>query len=91
MSLFLPLLSCLILTLTLLELLLPLLNNRYSVYFRRVITAENLRAEEARRFVGAKTFDPELGWDKNPIARNYVDGKRYVAQSYGDSFVEGTE
>ncbi len=89
--LFLSFLSSLILAVTLLELSLPLLNKRYSVYFRRSITPASLKAAEARRFVSSKTFDPELGWDKDPIARNYVDGKRYMAQSYGDSFVEGAE
>jgi hypothetical protein len=84
-------LASLILTLALLELSLPFLNNRYSVYFRDSITPASLKAEEAQRFVNSKTFDPELGWDKDPIARNYVGGKRYVAQSYGDSFVEGAE
>lgn len=84
-------LSSLLLTLTLLELTLPLLNNRYSVYFRRNINPASLETDQARRFVRSKTFDPDLGWDKDPIARNYVDGKRYIAQSYGDSFVEGAE
>ena len=91
MKLLLSFLSSLILTLALLELSLPFLNNRYSIYFRHSITPASLKAEEARRFVSSKTFDPELGWDKDPIARNYIDGKRYIAQSYGDSFVEGAE
>jgi hypothetical protein len=91
MTLLLAFLSSLILTLTLLEFSLPFLNNRYSKYFRHSIASANLKAEEARRFVSSKTFDPELGWDKDPIARNFVDGKRYIAQSYGDSFVEGAE
>lgn len=75
----------------LLELSLPLFNDRYRVYFRHSITPAHLQLDEAQRFVSSKTFDPELGWDKNPIARNYVGGKRYLAQSYGDSFVEGAE
>jgi hypothetical protein len=90
-TLLLSFLSFLILTLALLELSLPFLNNRYSAYFRQGIAPASLKAEEARRFVSSKTFDPELGWDKDPIARNYVGGKRYFAQSYGDSFVEGVE
>ena len=89
--LFLSVLSSLILTVTLLELSLPLFNNRYRGYFRHSITPANLQLDEARRFVSSKTFDPELGWDKHPTARNYVSAKRYLAQSYGDSFVEGAE
>lgn len=89
--LFLPVLSSLILTVILLELSLPLFNDRYRGYFRHSITPANLQLDEAQRFVSSKTFDPELGWDKNPIARNYVGAKRYLAQSYGDSFVEGAE
>ena len=80
-----------VLTAAMLELSLPLLNHRYSTYFRRRITPSQLNLEDARRVIDAKTrtrFDPELGWDYRPVARNYVPGKRYLAQAYGDSFVE---
>ena len=82
MMLLVFLLSSLILTLSLLELSLPFLNNRYYRYFRHSISPASLKVEEARRFVNSKTFDRDLGWDKDPIVRNYVDGKRYIAQSY---------
>ena len=81
----------LVLTLALLELSLPLLHGRYATYFRRRIDPSSLNVDEARRFFSSRSFDPELGWDKDPIARNYVATKQYIAQSYGDSFVEGAE
>ena len=84
-------LASLVLTVALLELSLPLLHDRFAHYLRAIIIPANLKIDEAQRFVGSKTFDPELGWDHDPIARNYVGTKRYIAQSYGDSFVFGAE
>jgi len=87
-KLLLGLLAGLLLAVALLEASLPLLHDRFSIYFRRGITPSTLKAAEAQRFFSSKRFDPELGWDHNPVARNYVPKKRYLAQSYGDSFVE---
>jgi hypothetical protein len=84
-------LICSAVTIALLELSLPLLHGRYAAHFRRSIDVASLRPEEARRLFAAKGFDPDLGWDRDPIARNYVATKRYLAQSYGDSYVEGAE
>ena len=59
-----------------------------------------MTADDARHFFDTKSgasskyffiFDPELGWDSDPIARDYVTTKRYLAQSYGDSLVAGAE
>jgi hypothetical protein len=88
-KLFLGAVICSVLTLTLLELSLPLLNNRYSGNFKRTITASTLKSDAARRFFASKTFDPDLGWDYEPVARDHVPGKTYIAQSYGDSFTYG--
>jgi hypothetical protein len=82
---------CLLLTAGLLELSLPLLHSRYTTYFKRSISAASLRPDEAQRVFTSKAFDPDLGWDNDPIARNYIATKQYLAQSYGDSFVEGAE
>jgi|GEM_PF-3647410 len=82
-------LICLVLTTALLEALLPLLHRRYAPYFRQQVATSSLRLDDARRFVGAKTFDSQLGWNEAPSERNFVPGKQYVAQSYGDSFVKG--
>lgn len=79
----------LVCTIALLELLLPLLHGRYAIYFRRNIAPATLQTVDVQRFFKSKSFDPDLGWDRNPIARNYIPAKRYIAQSYGDSFVEG--
>ena len=46
---------------------------------------------DAQRFVESGRFDPDLGWDIKPIARNLVEGKTYLAQAYGDSFTQGAE
>jgi hypothetical protein len=90
----------LVLMAALLELSLPLLHSRYANYFKRSITVSRLNFDDAQRFFGTKVgasskyffiFDPELGWDRDPIARDYIATKRYMAQSYGDSFVEGAE
>ncbi len=85
------LIICLLLTVGLLELSLPLLHGRFAGDFKRTLDAASVRPEEARRFFASRAFDPDLGWDKDPIARDYVASKPYIAQSYGDSFVEGVE
>jgi hypothetical protein len=82
-------LACVVLTVALLELLLPLLYRRYAGYFRLSITAASVHRDNAQRFFSSKKFDPELGWDIS--ARNYVATKQYLAQAYGDSFVYGVE
>jgi len=89
-----------LLTAALLELSLPILHGRFAPYFRQRIIASKLNADDARRFFSytpgkgsqyAFVFDPELGWDHDPITRDFVATKRYLAQSYGDSFVQGAE
>jgi hypothetical protein len=84
-------LACLILIVARLELSLPLLHGRYARYFRLSITPSSVNMDDARRFFSSGIFDPELGRDKQPTARNYVATKHYIAQSYGDSFVFGDE
>ena len=84
-------LVCLAVITVLLELSLPLLYRRYAGYFRLSITAASVNRDNAQRFFSSKTFDPELGWDNQPTARNYVATKQYLAQAYGDSFVHGDE
>jgi hypothetical protein len=82
---------CAVLTLAVLELSLPFLHKRYSVFFRRTIDPATLKADVVQRFFASRKFDPDLGWDYDPIARYHVAGKTYFAQSYGDSFVYAGE
>jgi hypothetical protein len=84
-------LACLMLIVALLELSLPLLHGRYARYFRLSITPSSVNMDDARRFFSSGNFDPALGRDRQPTARNYVATKHYIAQSYGDSFVFGDE
>jgi|RhiMetdeSRZDD1v2_1073273.scaffolds.fasta_scaffold547902_1 hypothetical protein len=84
-------LACLALTVALLELSLPLLYPRFAGFFRLSLTAASLNRDNAHRFFSSDKFDPELGWDNQPTARNYVATKPYLAQAYGDSFVYGAE
>jgi len=88
--LFAPL-ACLVLTVALLELLLPLLHSRFTGFFRLSITTASVNRDNAQRFFSSKTFDPELGWDSQTTTRHYAATKSYIVQSYGDSFVHGDE
>ena len=88
--LFAPL-ACLVLTVVLIELLLPLLHSRFAGFFRLSITTASVNRDNAQRFFSSKTFDPELGWDSQTTTRHYAATKPYIAQSYGDSFVHGDE
>jgi hypothetical protein len=81
--------AALVVTVALLEFSLPLLHDKYAVYFRRSISPAILDAAQAQRFFESGGFDPDLGWDRRPVVHNYTPEKRYLAQSYGDSFVEG--
>jgi hypothetical protein len=61
------------------------------VLFRVPLEPSMAQLDEARKVVSAPTFDRDLGWDKDPIGRNLVKDKVYLAQSYGDSFTYGSE
>ena len=79
MKLIFAALASLVLTVAVLELVLPLLHSRFASYFRRSINPSSLKAAEAQRFFDSNRFDPELGWDKAPIVRNYIATKPYFA------------
>lgn len=76
----------LVATLVLLELTLPLLDARFAPYFRRTLVRSPKAREEIQAMLDSPTFDPDLGWTKQPPADNYAIGKNVLAQAYGDSF-----
>ncbi|MDP3939423.1 MAG: hypothetical protein Q8R92_14985, partial [Deltaproteobacteria bacterium] len=64
---------------------------RYPFMFRHRLDPQSITEEGARRFLESAWFDPRLGWDSDPVARNQEEGRTYWAQSYGDSFTYGAE
>jgi hypothetical protein len=73
------------------EIFLALYARRHDYLFRQAWDPGSVRPEQARRFFRAGLFDPLLGWDADPVARDHRPGYVYVAQSYGDSFTRGAE
>jgi hypothetical protein len=65
--------------------------SRYPARYRRDLSPSRVQPSLARKFMESGTFDQDLGWDSNPIARNYIKDKSYLAQSYGASFTLGQE
>jgi hypothetical protein len=59
--------------------------------FRQTLNPADLNEAAAQKFFDGPTFDPILGWDANPTARNYEADRTYLAQSYGDSMTRGAE
>lgn len=65
-------------------------DSRHSYLFRQEPWAVEVNSVEVDKFLSS-TFDPELGKDTRPIARNFETGQSYLAISFGDSFTLGHE
>jgi hypothetical protein len=65
------------------------LARRHRSLFRQ--PAIPLNQKDAEAFLSGPTFDPDLGWDAHPRARNDPPLETLWAQSYGDSFTYGWE
>ena len=62
-----------------------------SYLFRQTLNPAAIDRAAAERFLESPNFDPILGWDADPVARNYEEGQEYLAQAYGDSHTRGAE
>src|SRR5262249_18912359 len=65
--------------------------SRHSWLLRTELPRQSVDVRKAERFYASGRFDPDLGWDERPIARNFQSDTTYFAQSYGDSFIYGDE
>ncbi|MFQ5458152.1 MAG: hypothetical protein ACE5FC_06850 [Myxococcota bacterium] len=84
-------LAALVFTFALLEVFFSFYGKRFPFLFRHALEPAAFDPAAARNFLEGGGFDPDLGWDADPIARNEEKGSLYFDQSYGDSFTRGAE